>query len=125
MTPLQTQLLTSLELPVWQCAHPERLPYAPMPAAAPAQLLLLVGEGARLSDQLSADIARALALDSGQWQQLSEADWRQLGAPQAPAVLGFNLSADTTEVSWSGSLPLTVKQKRQLWSCLCSLTIVR
>ncbi|WP_116475555.1 DNA polymerase III subunit psi [Zobellella maritima] len=124
MTPLQTQLLTSLGLPLWQCTHPERLPYAPQPVAAPAQLLLVVGEGERLPEQLLADLLRALMLEPGQVQQLSERDWRKAGCPVAPATLGFNLE-DSGDLTWSGALPLTVEHKRRLWSCLCSLTIDR
>ncbi|GAA3548729.1 hypothetical protein [Zobellella aerophila] len=125
MTPLQTQLLTSLELPVWRCIHPGRLPYAPVPAATPAQLLLVVGEGVRLPEQLATDIARALTLDGGQLRRLSERDWRKAGCPTAPAVLGFNLEEEGAELTWSGALPLTAEHKRRLWSCLCSLTIAR
>lgn len=124
MTPLQTQLLTSLGVPLWQCTHPERLPYAPQPAAAPAQLLLVVGEGLRLPAQLVSDLLRALTLEQGQLQQMGERDWENAGRPMAPATLGFNLE-EGSELTWSGPLPLTAEHKRRLWSCLCSLTIDR
>lgn len=125
MTPLQSTLLTELGLPAWQCIHPERLPHAPAPAEKPVPLLIVEGEGVDLPMSLMTDLARALALADGDCRRIKESDWRQAANTNASAVLGFNLTGNLNGLHWAGALPLTVEQKRRLWSCLCSLNIAR
>ncbi|MBL1375902.1 hypothetical protein [Zobellella iuensis] len=121
MTPLQSQLWQLLELPVWRCAHPERLPQAPAPAAEPAMVLLVVGQGRALPAPLEADLRLALALDPARFRVMDEAAWRAAGSPVAPALLGLNLTVAADAFDWHGRLPLTSTHKRELWSRLCSL----
>ncbi|WP_375055938.1 hypothetical protein [Zobellella sp. DQSA1] len=121
MTPLQSQLWQLLALPVWRCAHPERLPHAPEPAAEPAMVLLVVGQGRALPAPLEADLRLALAPDPARFRVMDEAAWRAVGCPSAPVLLGLNLTMAADAFDWHGSLPLTPEQKRELWSRLCSL----
>lgn len=121
MTPVQSQLWRLLELPVWRCRHPERLPHAPAPAVAPAEVLLVLGQGETLPARLESDLRLALGPDEARFRVMDEAAWRAAGSPVAPALLGLGLSETTPHFAWHGSLPLTPAQKRELWSRLCHL----
>lgn len=119
MKPLQTRLWQFMALPVWQCAHTERLPYAPEPTPVAADLRIVVGQGHQLPATLLNDLM--IALEDVQPDIQEETAWLAAGCPDARIMLGFNLTAPASKISWQGSLPLSVTQKRELWSCLCSL----
>ncbi|MDP5293534.1 hypothetical protein Q9290_14710 [Oceanimonas sp. CHS3-5] len=119
MKPLQSQLWQFLGLPVWHCAHGERLPYGPAPVAAPAEVRLITGQGSRLPDTLLADLA--IALNGIQPEIQDETAWLAAGRPGARILLGFNLTTPAEDLAWHGTLPLSASQKRELWSRLCSL----
>ncbi|MBU3824912.1 MAG: DNA polymerase III subunit psi [Candidatus Oceanisphaera merdipullorum] len=119
MTPTQSQLWQFLGLPQWQCAHPERLPLAPVPAAPRPEVLLVLGKGAAPSGCFISDLLTALSLTSSQLHTLSQADWLNKNKPNAPVMLGLNVDGELDAFHWHASLPLSAPQKRALWSCLC------
>ena len=124
MTPTQSQLWQFLGLPHWHCAHPERLPLAPMPAVslaevAPAEVLLVLGTGAAPSARFIADLLTALALTAPQLHTVSQADWLSSNKPGARVLLGLNVDSELDAFHWHASFPLSAPQKRALWSCLC------
>ncbi|MGO4998109.1 DNA polymerase III subunit psi [Oceanisphaera sp. W20_SRM_FM3] len=119
MTPTQSQLWQFLGLPHWQCAHPERLPLAPVPVAPPIEVLLVLGNGATPSARFIADLLTALSLTSSQLYTLSQADWLSTDKPSARVLLGLNVDGELDAFHWQASFPLSAPQKRALWSCLC------
>ncbi|WP_319783374.1 DNA polymerase III subunit psi [Oceanisphaera sp. IT1-181] len=125
MTPTQSQLWQFLGLAHWHCAHPERLPLAPMPKVAPAEVLIIFGSAANLSSRFIADLLVALSLDKSQLQSMSQADWLAANKPTARVLLGLNVTGELDAFHWQANLPLAVSpvltssQKRALWSCLC------
>lgn len=120
MTPIQSQLWQLLALPVWRCAHPERLPLSPIPPIA-ADVLIVLGQGKILPAAFTTDLMRALSLTEAQLQVMDEATWLAANQPSAPILLGLNVTSNTEHFSWHASLPLAAKQKQALWSCLCRL----
>ncbi|WP_050899394.1 hypothetical protein [Oceanimonas sp. GK1] len=122
MKPLSSQLWQFLGLPVWHCAHAERLPHAPV-VPATAEVRLIVGQGHRLPAVLLADLV--LALNGVQPEVEDETAWLAAGRPGAPIMLGFNLTSVAEDLAWQGTLPLSSSQKRELWSRLCSLNAAR
>ncbi|MDV2859004.1 hypothetical protein [Oceanimonas sp. CAM02] len=119
MKSLQTRLWQFMALPVWQCAHAERLPYAPEPVPVVADVRLVIGQGHQLPATLLNDLL--IALEGVQPDIQEETAWLAAGCPDARIVLGFNLTEPAGQLNWQGSLPLSALQKRELWSCLCSL----
>lgn len=120
MTPIQSQLWQLLALPVWHCAHPERLPFAPIPSIA-ADVLIVLGQGKILPAAFTTDLMHALSLTEAQLQVMDEATWLAANEPSAPILLGLNVTSSMEHFSWHASLPLAAKQKQALWSCLCRL----
>lgn len=121
MTPTQSQLWQFLGQSSWHCAHPERLPLAPIPKPPAAEVLLVVGEGVTISDIFSADLLIALSLTAAQLPILSQAQWLAADKPGARMLLGFNVTCELDAFHWhSAASPiLTASQKRALWNCLC------
>lgn len=121
MTPTQSQLWQFLGLDNWHCAHPERLPLAPMPKAAPAEVLIILGPAANPSSHFITDLLVALSLEPSQLQSLSQADWLAADKPTARVLLGLNVTCELDAFHWhsAASPALTASQKRALWSCLC------
>ncbi|MCT7655019.1 hypothetical protein MBH78_10550 [Oceanimonas sp. NS1] len=122
MKPLQSRLWRFMGLPVWQCTHGERLPYAPEPPPPVADVLLITGQGQRLPERLFDDLT--LALNGVRPLVQDETAWLAAGRPGARVMLGFNLTTPADDLAWQASLPLTASQKRELWSRLCSLNSV-
>ncbi|MBO1518317.1 DNA polymerase III subunit psi [Oceanisphaera pacifica] len=121
MTPHQVKLWQLLALPAWQCAHPERLPFAPLPAVPAADVLIVLGQGKILPASFSGDIMCALSLTDSQLQVMDEAAWLAEDKPSAPILLGFNITSSVEAFSWHASLPLSATDKKALWSRLCHL----
>ncbi|MGO1246528.1 MAG: hypothetical protein ACTHY5_01185 [Oceanisphaera sp.] len=121
MTPHQAKLWQLLALPAWQCAHPERLPLAPLPSVPAADILVVLGQGRILPASFSSDIMRGLSLSDTQLQVIDEAAWLAAEQPSAPILLGFNLTCSVESFSWHASLPLAASDKKALWSTLCRL----
>ena len=119
MTPLQSRLWQFIGLPVWQCTHGERLPYAPESPLPVADIRLITGQGHHLPDPLLDDLT--LALNGVRPEVQDETAWLAAGRPAARIMLGFNLTTPTDHLVWHGTLPLSSAQKRELWSRLCSL----
>ncbi|MGB5854920.1 MAG: hypothetical protein WBH20_06650 [Oceanisphaera sp.] len=121
MTPNQAQLWQLLALPAWHCAHPERLPFAPAPSVASADVLIVIGQGKILSSVMTRDLMQSLGLSDTQLQVIDEAAWLAADQPSAPILLGLNLTCSAERFSWHTSLPLSATEKKALWSCLCHL----
>lgn len=119
MTPTQSQLWQFLGLAQWQCVHPERLPYAPVPLIPCADILLVFGESTELPEVFVKDILAALSLSAKQVSTVSQAHWLAAGKPSATLLLGINVTDDLQPFHWHSShWPLSSEQKRSLWSCL-------
>ncbi len=119
MTPVQSKLWQLLAQPHWRCVHPERLPLAPRPPLAVAQVRVVLGQGKNLPTWLQTDLLHALSLSETQFQVIDETEWLAQQQPNAPVLLGFDLTSEQQAVGWQGHLPLTAQQKRELWSYLC------
>lgn len=119
MTPVQSKLWQLLAQPRWRCVHPERLPLAPRPPLAVAQVRVVLGQGKNLPTWLQTDLLHALSLSETQFQIIDETEWLAQQQPNAPVLLGFDLTSEQQAVGWQGHLPLTAQQKRELWSYLC------
>lgn len=121
MTPTQSQLWQFMGQPVWRCTHLERLPLAPAPSVARAQVLIILGQGKRLPAQLKADLVTALSVTDADVQVMDESCWLAANKPSVPILLGLNLTDNVAPFDWHGSLPLAAEQKRSLWNTLCRL----
>lgn len=132
MTPTQAQLWQFLGQPSWHCAHPERLPLAPVAAAevvivvgAAVDTVVKTAAGAALDNKslfpahFVSDLCLALSLAQSQLRIISQVAWLKAGQPSARVLLGVNVSGDTQAFHWQGNFPLSLEQKRALWSCLC------
>ena len=119
MTPVQSKLWQLLAQPHWRCVHPERLPLAPRPPLAVAQVRVVLGQGKNLPTWLQTDLLHALSLSETQFQVIDETEWLAQQQPNAPVLLGFDLTSEQQAVGWQGHLPFTAQQKRELWSYLC------
>lgn len=128
-----SQLWRFLGQPHWHCAHPERLPLAPVAAAEVLIVTDVITDVVTdlvtdaildasldtLLGHLASDLRIALSLDESQLRVISHLDWLNAGQPSARILLGVNVSCDTQAFHWHASFPLSIEQKRALWSTLC------